>query len=163
MIDDIDLKILTIIRSDARISNAEVARQICMTPSAVFERIRKLEERGVIRGYETRLNPKVLGLGLLAFVFVRTDGTAGELTAAERLAEFPEVLEVHNIAGEDCYLAKVRVPDTEALGRLLREKVGVIPSVRSTRTTIVLESIKESMTLPLAPVAEASAVEDAAD
>src|SRR3989442_15814198 len=97
MIDDIDLKILTIIRSDARISNAEVARQICMTPSAVFERIRKLEERGVIRGYETRLNPKVLGLGLLAFVFVRTDGTAGELTAAERLAGCSEGLGGDNI------------------------------------------------------------------
>jgi Lrp/AsnC family leucine-responsive transcriptional regulator len=59
------------------------------------------------------------------------------------------VQEVHHVAGEDCYIAKVRVADTEALGKLLREKIGVVPAVKSTRTTIVLETVKESMTLPI--------------
>ncbi|MBI4420002.1 MAG: Lrp/AsnC family transcriptional regulator, partial [Gemmatimonadetes bacterium] len=149
MIDEIDLEILMIMQSNARITNAEIARQIGRAPSAVLERIRKLEERGVVRGYETRINPKAVGLGLLAFVFVRTSEVAGELSAAQALAELPEVQEVHHVAGEDCFLVKVRVPDTEALGRLLRERVGAIRSIVSTRTTIVLETAKESMALPI--------------
>jgi Lrp/AsnC family leucine-responsive transcriptional regulator len=77
----------------------------------------------------------------------------GERETAQRLADLPEVQEVHHIAGEDCYLVKVRARDTEALGRLLRERFGAVPSVRSTRTTIVLETVKESSRLPLPELA----------
>ena len=153
-IDGIDLKILDILQDNARLSNAEIARRVGMAPSAVFERIRKLEERGVIAGYRPRLQAKALGLGLVAFVFVRADERLGEKTAGEALAALPEVLEVHHIAGEDCYLAKVRTADTEALGRLLREKFGAIGSLRSTRTTIVLETLKEDLRLPIPAPAE---------
>jgi len=147
-IDDPDLRILGLLQASARMSNAELARQVGMAPSAVFERVRKLESRGLIRAYEARLDPRALGLGVAAFVLVRADerGT-GEVGA--RLAAMPEVLEVHHIAGEDCYLVKVRAADTEALGQLLRE-LGGLPAVRSTRTTVVLSTIKETMQLPLA-------------
>ena len=73
MIDEIDRQILTILQQNARTSNAEIARQVDMAPSAVLERIRRLEARGVIQGYEARINPEALGLGLLAFVFVRSN------------------------------------------------------------------------------------------
>lgn len=144
MNDEIDEKILTILQQDARASNAEIARQLGMAPSAIFERIRKLEARGVIEGYETRLNPRALDAGLLAFVFVRDEGAYGTLATGAALAAIPEAQEVHNVAGEDCYLVKVRVADTEALARLLREGFGAIPSIRSTRTTIVLDTLKET-------------------
>ncbi|HEX9035937.1 MAG TPA: Lrp/AsnC family transcriptional regulator [Ktedonobacterales bacterium] len=144
MNDDVDEKILTILQQDARTSNAEIARQLGMAPSAIFERIRKLEARGVITGYETRLDPRALEAGLLAFVFVRDEGAYGALETGAALAAIPEVQEVHNVAGEDCYLVKVRVADTNALGRLLRERFGAIPSIRSTRTTIVLDTLKET-------------------
>ncbi|HSF41563.1 MAG TPA: Lrp/AsnC family transcriptional regulator, partial [Thermoanaerobaculia bacterium] len=78
MIDDTDRQILTILQSNARISNAEIARQVGMAPSAILERIRRLEAKGVIQGYETRINPEALGLGLLAFVYVRSSDFAGE-------------------------------------------------------------------------------------
>ena len=156
MIDDIDRQILDILQQDARTSNAEVARRVGMAPSAVFERIRKLEERGVITGYTARLDPRALGLGLLAFVFVRSDEKLGAPETEARLAEIPEAQEVHHIAGEDCFLVKVRAPDTESLGRLLRERFGAIPSVRSTKTTIVLQTIKESSELPSAQRAESA-------
>ena len=111
------------------------------------ERLRKLEDRGVIRGYEARLDPRPLDFGLLAFVFVKTqecgDGTD------HLLAEIPEVLEVHDVAGEDSFLLKVRADSPEGLARILREKLKAIPTVVSTRTTIVLETIKETGTLPL--------------
>src|SRR5215216_1552953 len=152
MIDEIDKQILKILQQNARTPNAEIARQVGLVPSAILERIRKLEERKVIQGYGVRLNGRALGLGLLAFVLVRTDELAGESVAASALAAMPEVLEVHHIAGEDCFLVKVRTADTEALGRLLREQIGAIESVRSTRTTIVLHTTKETEALPLQEV-----------
>ncbi|MBA3823099.1 MAG: Lrp/AsnC family transcriptional regulator [Ktedonobacterales bacterium] len=149
MIDDIDRQILSILQHDARTSNAEIARQLCMAPSAILERIRKLETRQLIQGYEARLNPRALDLGLLAFISVRADERMGSASTGELLAALPEVQEVHHIAGEDCYLVKVRVASTEALGRLLREPFAAIPTIRSTRTTIVLSTIKESAALPI--------------
>lgn len=149
MIDGTDREILSIVRGNARVSNVEIARKVGMAPSAVLERIRKLESKGVITGYEARLSPKALGLGLLAFVFVRAEDRLGSTTTGEALALIPEVLEVHHIAGEDCFLAKVRTADTESLGRLLREGFGAISTIRSTRTTIVMNSIKETAQLPL--------------
>jgi Lrp/AsnC family leucine-responsive transcriptional regulator len=149
MIDAFDRQILDILQENARISNAEIARRVGLAPSAIYERIRKLEERGVIQGYAPRINPKAAEMGLLAFIFVRSDDSAGEDDAARVLAELPEVQEVHHVAGEDCFLVKVRTRDTDALGALLRDRVKTIPSVRATRTTIVLDTIKESATLPL--------------
>jgi Lrp/AsnC family leucine-responsive transcriptional regulator len=132
------------LQANGRISNAEIARQIQMAPSAVLERIRKLEERGVIRGYAARLDEAVLGCGLLAFILVRTDSGAWQAETAEKLAALPEVQEVHHIAGEDCFLVKVRCKDTAALGALLRDRFQRIGTVRSTRTTIVLDTVKET-------------------
>jgi len=145
--DDIDRAILRQLQANARISNADVAREIGMAPSAVLERIRKLEARGVIQGYETRLDAEALGCGLLAYIFVRADERPGEARTGELLARVPGVLEVHHIAGEDCYLVKVRAHDTRALGRLLNEEIGALEAVRSTRTTIVLETLFETLSL----------------
>ncbi|HSS78485.1 MAG TPA: Lrp/AsnC family transcriptional regulator [Thermoanaerobaculia bacterium] len=149
MIDDTDLKILTILQQNARTSNAEIARQVEMAPSAVLERIRRLESRGVIQGYETRINPEAMGLGLVAFIFVASSDMSEEMKTAEQLGHIPEVQEVHHIAGEDCFVLKVRVPNAKSLGRLLRERIGAIPTVRSTRTTVVLETVRESSLFPL--------------
>jgi Lrp/AsnC family leucine-responsive transcriptional regulator len=149
MLDRHDLRILDLLQRDARTPNVAIARQVGLAPSATLERIRKLEKRGVIQAYTARIDPRALGVGLLAYVFVRSDERAGETRAAGALARRPEVLEVHHVAGEDCFLVKVRAADTEALGRLLREVFGAVPTVRSTRTTIVLETVKETPALPL--------------
>ena len=156
MIDKQDLTILSILQENARTSNVAIARRVGLAPSAVLQRIRKLERTGVIRGYEPRVNPAVIGAPLLAFIFVHADERIGGLDTGKKIARFPEVQEVHQVAGEDCYLVKVRVPDTDALGRLLRESFGALPNIRSTRTTIVLSSVKESAQLPL-PTAAARA------
>ena len=149
MIDETDIHILTILQSNARTSNADIARQIGMAPSAILERIRKLEQRGVIQGYEARIDPAALGLGMLAYVAVRTDERVGDECAGERLARIPEVQEVHHVAGEDCYLLKVRVKDAKALGRLLQEQIKAVEPVRATRTTVVLDTLRETSLLPL--------------
>jgi Lrp/AsnC family leucine-responsive transcriptional regulator len=148
MIDDIDHRILTILQENARVSNAEIARQVGMAPSAILERIRKLEERGIVEGYVARVNPEAYGLLLTAYVFVRADERAGAMTTAQRLAQIAEVQEVHHVAGEDCFLVKVRAAGTKALGELLREKFGAIDTIRSTRSTIVLDTIKDTWIVP---------------
>ncbi len=149
IIDCVDRKILSILQANARTPNAEIARHVEMAPSAVSERIRKLEERGIIRGYTTNMNPSSLGYGLLAYVFVRSEGGVWQGEFAELLSSIPEVQEVHHIAGEDCFLVKTRVADAAALGTLLREQFGSLPSVRSTRTTIVLNTVKETTALAI--------------
>jgi Lrp/AsnC family leucine-responsive transcriptional regulator len=149
MLDEIDRQLLDILQKEGRTSNADLARRVSMAPSAVFERVRRLEQRGVILGYGAHLEPRSVNRGLLAFVLVRSDERTGEISTGEALAREPEVLEVHHVAGEDSYLVKVRVRDPESLGRLLRERFGAIATVRSTQSTIALETIKESWALPV--------------
>jgi Lrp/AsnC family leucine-responsive transcriptional regulator len=156
VLDDVDRKILRTLQQNARTSNTDIARQLGMVPSAILERIRKLEERGVILGYEARVNPAALGLDLVAFISVKTDDRTKQYEGAEKLKRFPEVLEVHNVAGEDCYLVKVRVRDVSALRDLLHDKVSAIGSVVSTKSTIVLGVEKENGRLPIEPASAAA-------
>ena len=153
MLDAIDLHILDLLQANARVSNADIARELDMAPSAILDRIRKLEARGVITGYEARLDAHAVGFGLTAFILVRTEERVGSGSIGQAIARIPEVQEVHHVAGEDCYLVKVRVPDTDALGELLRERFGRLKAVRNTRTTIVLRTVKDSEKLPLARAA----------
>jgi len=147
MIDGIDKRILDILQQDGRTANAEIARQVNLAPSAVLERIRKLEERGVIRGYSADIDAKELDFGLTALIAIRTS-ECGE-GVGEELASIDEVQEVHEVAGDDCFFIKVLTRDTESLGRLLREKIKAIPNVVSTRTTVVLKTFKEGTLVPI--------------
>ncbi len=147
--DKTDKNILSLLQENARITNAEIARQVGMVPSGVQERIRKLEDKGYILDYATHLRSDPLDLGLLAFIFVRTSEPPGGLDTAEELAKFPEILEVHHVAGEDCYLLKLRHSNNKALADFLREKLGPIPTITSTRTIIVLDTVKETCSLKL--------------
>ena len=149
MIDDISLKILKILQKKARIPNVEVARQVGMAPSAVLERIRKLEKMGLIDGYEVRLNPERFGKSQVAFINVRTNGKGEEHGLVETLAAIAQVQEIHYVAGRDSYLLKVRETDTKTLGRLVRERITPLKGVVSTHTTIVMNTFKETARIPI--------------
>jgi Lrp/AsnC family leucine-responsive transcriptional regulator len=149
MFDKIDRNILKILQEKARIPNVEVARRVGMAPSAVLERIRKLEKQGVIEGYEVRLNPARFERSLVAFVTVGVAHPAAEPDVGAALAALNGVQEVHFVAGDDAFLVKVRVCDTTELGRLVREHIATIAGVRSTRTTIVLSTHKETARIPI--------------
>lgn len=161
MFDEIDRRIMELLEQDARIANAAIARDVGLAPSAVFQRIRKLEASGVIRGYHAHFDPVALGQGLLAFITVQTGEGARAMETADMLSAIPEVLEVHRVVGEDCFFLKVRVKDTEALGALLDEQIQPLPPVASTRTTIVLCTSKTALpSLPrLGPLGEGSTEE----
>ena len=146
-LDQIDLKILQILQEDGRISNADLGRKLGMVPSGVFERIKKLEQKNVIQGYTVRINPMAIQQKLLAFVFLKVTDGQGHRDLTSKISEIPEVQEVHQIAGDDCYLIKVRTDEIASLMNIMRNKFPVIPNLVSTRTTIVLETVKEQQRL----------------
>lgn len=148
MIDEIDKQILTILQQNARTSNADIARAVGMAPSAVLERVRKLEAKGVVTGYEARLDPEALGLGLTAFTFVKTEEPVGSTDTGQALAALPGVMEVHYAAGSAAYLIKVRVAGPRALADLLK-RIGALPTVRDTNSTVVLQTVKETGLMPV--------------
>lgn len=158
MIDETDRSILSLLQQDARMANAEIARRVGLAPSAIFQRIRKLEEQGVILGYTAVLDPAALSYGLLAFVRVQTAPGTKAADATRELGAIPQVAEVHRVVGEDCFFLKVRVRDPKALEELLDQGLQPLASVASTKTTIVLSTTKETLVVPIdAPITTSDA------
>jgi Lrp/AsnC family leucine-responsive transcriptional regulator len=129
-IDEIDATLLDILQYNARTTQADLAKAVGLAPSAVLERLRKLEAKGIIRDYVALIDPHVVDRGMLAYVFVRSTEHGPDMPSAVALSRIPEVLEV-------------RARDAEHLGQLLRQQIAATPGVISTRTTIVLETVKE--------------------
>lgn len=144
-----DIEILKILQSNSKATNPAIGKAVGLTPSAVFERIRKLEAQSVILSYHTRLNPRAMGLGVLAFVYLKVSIGESEIDIDQTLARIDEVLEVYHTSGEDCYTIKVWAVDTDDLGRLLLEKIHPIKGILATKSTIVLKTVKESTYIPL--------------
>ena len=144
--DNVDRKIMNIIQENAKISNIDIARNLGMAPSSILERIRRLERSGYVKSYEARLDHRKLGLNLTAFIWLDTDEKIGVSEVGAKLIDFPEIQEVHDVSGEYCYLLKVRVADTDALADLMT-RIGQLPLVRKSHTTLVLKTEKESCRL----------------
>lgn len=147
-IDGTDRLILQLLQENSRISHAEIGRQVGLVPSSIFQRVRRLEDRGVVERYGCVLNGRALDVGLIAFIMIRTDDASTERGAGALLAAMPHVLEVHRVVGDACFIVKTRVRDTEALDAML-ETIAQIPTITSTRTTIVVRTMKETLVLPL--------------
>jgi len=147
--DNTDKKILSLMQENGRISNAEIARTIGLAPSAIHERIKKLESRDLIVKYRTVVDRERLGYKLLAYVFISTDESALEMDIANRISEFPEVLEMHIIAGEHGFLAKMVFEDARTMSVSLREKFNAIGAKVRTHSIIVLETLKEDSMIPI--------------
>ena len=142
--DNTDLQILQILQKKARIPNVEVARTIGMAPSAVLERIKKLEAKGVIEGYEVRLNPDMFNCTMIAFIQVKVTPPAAIKKTALRLSEIEQVQEVHHLAGGDCLMIKIRLANNTELESVLTNKITIIPEIGDTKTQIAISSYKES-------------------
>lgn len=118
VLDEVNVRLLEELARDPRLSMAELGRRVGMSSPAVTERVRRLEEAGVIRGYRLDLDPVALGLPIAAFVRVRPD--PGQLPRVAELARsIPEVVECHRITGDDCFILKVYFPAMDQLDRLL--------------------------------------------
>jgi len=143
MIDAIDREILAILLEDAATSKADIARRLGLAASAVSERVRRMEAERVIQGYEVRIDPRAVGQPLLAFVFVTDAKPSQGFDTAAALSNVTGLEELHKIAGDDCYLLKIRAAGTEALNQIIEQEINPVPSVTRVRTTIVLKPVAE--------------------
>ena len=144
--EDLDRQILRLLAADGRMSYTDLGKATGLSTSAVHQRVRRLEQRGVIRGYTAVIDPEAVGLSLTAFVSVTPLDPAAHDDIPERLAALPEIEACHSVAGDENYILKVRVATPGVLETLLariRAEVSV-----STRTTIVLSTPYEARPMP---------------
>ena len=150
-LDRIARRILKHLQDDGRISNLKLAEAVALSPTAVLARVQRLTREGYIAGYEARLNPKLLGAGMLVFVEVLLDRTTPNVFDEFRAAVqvHPEILECHMVAGGFDYLIKTRVADMDAFRAFAGRVLWQLPGVRETRTYAVMEEVKDSGKLPI--------------
>lgn len=148
-VDPIDRRLLVELTGKGRSTWTELAEIVGLSPPAVAERVRRLEQRGLIRGYTALLNAQGLGLTMLAFVNVTLDRPADRPAFLQFVAETPEVQECHHLAGEFDYLLKVCCRDTSQLEYLITEQLKGLNGVTRTRTVIALSTVKDAVELPL--------------
>ncbi len=149
MLDGLDSKAVALLMQNGRATWADLAQHLGLSAPAAADRVHRLEERGVIRGYAALVDAEAAGYPLTAFVAVTLDRPGRRAAFLKRIAALREVAECHHVAGDDDYLLKVRCRGTRDLDRLLLESLKTIPGVR-TRTTVVLGTAKESVLVPLA-------------
>lgn len=158
-LDRIDRKILEILQRDGRIANADLAKQINLSPTPTLERVRRLERDGFIDKYIALLNAAKMEADLVAFVEVALDRTTedvlGKFAEAARAAD--EIVECNMVAGGFDYLLKVRVQDMAAYRRFLGSGLAALPGVRETHTYMVMEQVKAATVFPVGLEATAPA------
>lgn len=151
-LDALDLKILSQLMRQARMTWAELAAQLGLSAPAAADRVRKLEEKGVIQGYRTQIDPDSLGYDLTAFILVTLEHPRDRDGFLAQIHAMAEIQECHHIAGEGDYLLKVRCQGTRGLEQLITHHLKEISGVVQTRTTIVLSTVKETISLPISQI-----------
>lgn len=155
-LDAIDRKIIALLQADGRMTNAALAEQVGLTAPSVFERVRKLEQRGVIKRYTIEVDAAALDKGLTAFVRITLAYDERYEAGLRALRADPDILECYSVAGEDCLIVKTRVEDTTALEALIRRMRNHITILRSV-TMIALSALKEAGPLDVGLPASAGA------
>lgn len=150
-IDETDVRILELLQSEGRIKRNQIAEAVGLSLPSVSDRIRKLEERGVITGYHAVVDTKRVGFDISAYIRVMVDRSNHYSAFVKRAQELREVQEVHSITGEGSHILRVLVRNTAALEGLL-SAVQSWPGVHGTSTSIVLTSFKDTRTVPVEPL-----------
>lgn len=147
-LDDTDIKILTELQKDSHIKRNELSEKIGLSLPSTLDRISKLEAHGIIKQFTSTLDYKALGYDITCFIFIESDSSKHYKDITANALKTPEVLECHSITGEGSHILKIRTENTSSLEKLLA-KIQTWPGVHSTRTSIVLSTIKEISTLDL--------------
>ena len=150
-LDDIDKKILSLLQDNGRLSNAQLAKEVGLSPPSMLERVRKLEANGVIRKYVALVDPKTLNRSLIAYVSVslQLHQTEALEEFTEKIQQFPEVLECHHITGESDYLMKVVIKDMAEYEQFLLERLTHFKAINKIRTSFLLKSMKQETKIPV--------------
>lgn len=151
MPDRLDRRLLSLLQQEGRMTTVELAERVGLSPTAVTERVKRLQRDEIILGYGARLSPEKLGRGFLAFIEITLDKTTPDVfdRFATAISRVPDVIECHMVAGGFDYLVKVRVANMAAYRQLLGEAILALPGVRETRTYAVMEEVKSSPDLPV--------------
>ncbi|WP_128545558.1 Lrp/AsnC family transcriptional regulator [Larkinella soli] len=150
-LDQIDRKVLEILQTNAKITNAQLSKEIGLSPAPTLERVKKLETSGIIQSYHAQLNRERVGLGVTTFVQVTLVGHKKQVTESfvNAVREIPEIIECHHITGSGDFLLKVIARDISSYQVLMLEKINEIEEVASTQTMVILSTFKESKVLPI--------------
>ncbi|QSE98452.1 Lrp/AsnC family transcriptional regulator [Fulvivirga lutea] len=150
-LDKIDRKILEILQSNAKITNANLATKIGLSPAPTLERVKKLENSGIIKSYHAKLDTDIVGLGVSTFVMVSLKGHNKDNIDKfiESIAEIDEIIECHHITGSGDFILKIIAEDIAAYQRLMLEKVSNIDVVDSMQSMVILSTFKDSKIMPL--------------
>lgn len=151
-LDEIDSKVIQHLMEQGRMTWSELAGILELSAPATADRVRRLEERKVIKGYTAVINAEAVGYNLTAFITVTLDRAENRAAFLQQVETLPEIQECHHVAGEDDYWLKVRCRDTKHLEQLISEDLKGLPGISKTRTTIVLSTVKETTALPIAPL-----------
>ena len=155
-LDSKDRLILSLVQRDGKLAQAEVAKRVGLSAAAVNERLKKLENAGVILRYVAVVDPQAVGASIAAFVEVFVEHPRYEPDLITRMLELDEVQECHHITGEFSMMLKIRVRDMESLQNLLLRQLNALEGVRQTRTVMVLSTLKEESFVPTGPKGETS-------
>ncbi len=155
-LDAIDTRILAALQDNGRLSNVDLAGRVGLSASACLRRVQALETDGFIQGYTARLDPKKLGLGIVAFVQVQIaqDDETGTQVFRNTMLDMPEVVECFAVTGSFDYVLKVVAADLETYENFAMKRLLKIPGVREVRSSFVLDSVKGHEALPLAETLE---------
>ncbi|GAB3923773.1 MULTISPECIES: Lrp/AsnC family transcriptional regulator [Larkinella] len=150
-LDQIDRKVLEILQTNAKITNAQLSKEIGLSPAPTLERVKKLETSGIIQSYHAQLNRDRVGLGVTTFVQVSLVGHKKMVTESfvNAVKNIPEIIECHHITGSGDFLLKVIAKDIASYQVLMLEKINEIEEVASTQTMVILSTFKESKVLPI--------------
>tara|TARA_B100002003_G_C14090245_1_gene524406 strand:- start:908 stop:1372 length:465 start_codon:yes stop_codon:yes gene_type:complete len=149
--DEIDLKILKVLQANGRIPNSELALLVCLSPSQCLRRLRRLENKGVIRGYVALLDHASIGLGVQAFVNVTLEkhGRDPAQAFASAIGDWDEILECWAVTGGSDYLLRVTLPGLNDFSELLMKRLLALPMVAGVKSNILLQELKGTTQLPL--------------
>ena len=151
-LDGTDRAILSQLQADGRMSNVALAKAVNLSATPCLERVRRLEREGYIQGYAARINPQLVGAGLLVFVEINLSHTSPDVFRDFRRAvrDLPQVLDCHLVSGNFDYLIKARVADMAAYRALLGDKLLPLPGVSGSRSFVVMEEVKETLAIAIA-------------
>ena len=148
MLDDLDIKILQILQKKGRTKRNQLAEAIGLSIPSVSERLHKMEEKGIIEGYYTKINRKAFGYDIMAYILVMMDSSKHYKNLITHVEKNPNILECHSVLGEGSHLLKAISKNTDALEKLLSE-IQAWPGVLGTKTTFVLSSSKETLAIDI--------------
>lgn len=150
-LDRIDHNILEILQSRGKITNAQLSKEVGLSPAPTLERVKKLETSGIIESYHAQLNRRKIGLGVMTFVQVTLSGHRKAITDQfiDTVNSVPEIVECHHVTGSCDFLLKVIAEDMDAYQRLITDTINEIEVVASTQTMVILSTIKNSKVLPV--------------